>query len=272
MVVRTARYLTLAGGSLAALVAHMTVVQPLRLRVHHVPLAVQGWPAELDGLRVAVVGDVHVGSPWFPPARVRQVVQRVVAAAPDLVVMMGDHVADVSWGTVHDAATVADALSGLAALPVVGVLGNHDWDAGGEEIRAALEAVGLPVLEESAMPLLDGRLWVAGVGDLWRRKPSPAKALAGVPADAPVILLTHNPDVVLQVPPSVPLVLAGHTHGGQVRIRNKVLHTISKKHGNRWSHGWYPDERLFVTAGLGTSKWPIRNVVPEVPVLVLRPA
>ena len=62
---RTARYLTLAGGALAALVAHMTVVQPLRLRVHDVPLAVPGWPAELDGLRVAVVGDVHVGSPWF---------------------------------------------------------------------------------------------------------------------------------------------------------------------------------------------------------------
>src|SRR5687768_3664754 len=250
----------------------MTVVQPLRLRVHEVPLAVPGWPAELDGLRVAVVGDVHVGSPWFSPDRVRRIVQRVVDAAPDLVVMLGDHMVDVAWGTVHAPEVVASALSGLAALPVVGVLGNHDWDAGGEEVRAALEAVGLPVLEESAVPVLDGRLWVAGVGDLWRRKPSPAKALAGVPADAPVLLLTHNPDVVLKVPDSVPLVLAGHTHGGQVRIRNRVLHTISKKHGNRWSHGWYPSERLFVTAGIGTSKYPVRNVVPEVPVLVLRPA
>lgn len=269
---RTARYLTLAGASLTAVVAHAAVVQPLRLRVHEVPLAVPGWPAELDGLRIAVVGDVHVGSPWFSPARVRRVVQRVVDAAPDLVVMLGDHMVDVAWGTVHDAQAVAEALSGLAALPVVGVLGNHDWDAGGEEVRAALESVGLPVLEESAVPVLDGRLWIAGVGDLWRRAPSPAQALAGVPADATVVLLTHNPDVVLTVPDSVPLVLAGHTHGGQVRIRNKVLHTISKQHGNRWSHGWYPTERLFVTAGIGTSKYPVRNVVPEVPILVLRPA
>jgi predicted MPP superfamily phosphohydrolase len=270
--VRAARYLRLAGAGVAATALHLTVVGPLRLRVHEVPLAVPGWPTELDGLRVAVVGDVHVGSPWFPPDRVRRIVQRVVDARPDLVVMLGDHMVEVAWGTVHEAEVVAEALSGLAALPVVGVLGNHDWDAGGEQVRAALEAVGLPVLEESAVPVLDGRLWVAGVGDLWRRRPSPAQALADVPADAPVILLTHNPDVVLDVPASVPLVLAGHTHGGQVRIGNRVLHTISKKHGNRWSHGWYPDDRLFVTAGIGTSKWPIRNVVPEVPILVLGPA
>ena len=269
---RAVRYLQLTGAALGALVAHATVVQPLRLRLHDVPLAVQGWPPELDGLRVAVIGDVHVGSPWFTPDRVRRIVERVVAASPDLVLMLGDYIADVSWGTVHDPEVVADALSGLAGLPVVGVLGNHDWDAGGEQVRAALEAVGLPVLEESAVPVLEGRLWIAGVGDLWRRKPSPAKALAQVPADAPVVLLTHNPDVVLKVPASVPLVLAGHTHGGQVRIRNRVLHTISKKHGNRWSHGWYADDRMFVTAGLGTSKYPLRNVIPEVPVLVLRPA
>ncbi|TAL22889.1 MAG: hypothetical protein EPN99_05230 [Frankiales bacterium] len=269
---RTARVLQLTGAGLLATALHLTVLGPRRLRVHDVPLAVPGWPAELDGLRVAVVGDVHVGSPWMTVQRTRRIVQQVVDARPDLVVMLGDHVADVSWGTVHDAATVAEALSGLAALPVVGVLGNHDWDAGGEQVRAALEAVGLPVLEETAVPVLDGRLWVAGVGDLWRRTPSPTKALAAVPAGATVLLLTHNPDVVLEVPDAVPLVLAGHTHGGQVRIRNRVLHTISKQHGNRWSHGWYPAERLFVTAGLGTSKYPIRNVVPEVPVLVLRPA
>jgi predicted MPP superfamily phosphohydrolase len=154
---------------------------------------------------------------------------------------------------------------------VVGVLGNHDWDHDGERVRAALEAAGLPVLEEQAVPVLDGRLWVAGVGDLWRRKPSVPRALAHVPEGAPVVLLTHNPDVVLKVPPHVPLVLAGHTHGGQVRLFGRVLHTISKRNGNRWSHGWYAGERMYVTPGLGTSKYPLRNVVPEVPVLVLRP-
>ena len=262
-----------AGVGLAALVADLTVVTPRRLRVHDVPLAVPGWPAELDGLRVAVVGDVHAGSPWFGLERVRSIVQRVADARPDLVLLLGDYMVDVTFGVHHEPKDVAEALAGLKDVaPVVGVLGNHDWDADGAGVRTAFEAAGLPVLEEEAVPVLDGRLWVAGVGDLWRRKPSVPKALASVPADATVVLLTHNPDVVLKVPAHVPLVLAGHTHGGQVRLFGRALHTISKRTGNRWSHGWYADDRLYVTPGLGTSKWPVRNVVPEVPVLVLRPA
>lgn len=261
------------GLALAALALDLTVVTPRRLRVPDVPLVVPGWPAELDGLRVAVVGDVHAGSPWNTLDRLREVVRRVAAARPDLTVLLGDHMVDVSFGKNYQPAEVAAALAGLTEVaPVVGVLGNHDWDHDGPRVREAFEAAGMPVLEESALSVLDGRLWVAGVGDLWRRAPSVPEALAGVPADATVLLLTHNPDVVVDVPPQVPLVLAGHTHGGQVRLLGRVLHTISTRTGNRWSHGWYADDRLYVTPGIGTSKFPVRNVVPEVPVLVLRPA
>jgi uncharacterized protein len=271
--VRAVRVLQLTGAVVAGLALDLTVVTPRRLRVHDVPLAVRGWPAELDGLRIAVVGDVHAGSPWFGLDRVRSIVQRVADARPDLVLLLGDYMVDVTFGVHHDPRDVAQALVGLREIaPVVGVLGNHDWDADGVRVRTAFEQAGLPMLEEQAVAVLDGRLWIAGVGDLWRRKPSVPKALAEVPVGAPVVLLTHNPDVVVKVPAHVPLVLAGHTHGGQVRLFGKVLHRISKRTGNRWSHGWYPADRLYVTPGLGTSKWPIRNVVPEVPVLVLRPA
>ena len=245
---------------------------PRLLRVHEVPLAVPGWPHDLDGLRIAVVGDVHAGAPWTGLDRVREVVRRVAAVRPDLVLLLGDHLADVPLGTRLDPEPVAEALAGLRAVaPVVGVLGNHDWDVDGERVRRALEAVGLPVLEESAVPVLDGRLWVAGVGDLWTRTPSVTDALAGVPDGAPTVLLTHNPDVVLDVPPSVALVLAGHTHGGQVTLLGLPLHRISRKHRNRWTRGWYPQDRLYVTPGIGMSGLPVRTVVPSVPVLVLRP-
>lgn len=236
------------------------------------PLAVPGWPHDLDGLRIAVVGDVHAGTPWVDLDRVREVVRRVVAVRPDLVLLLGDHLADVPFGTRLDPEPVAEALAGLLGVaPVVGVLGNHDWSVDGERVRRAFDAAGLPVLEESAVPVRGGRLWVAGVGDLWTRTPSVPAALSAIPSGAPTVLLTHNPDVVLDVPDSVVLVLAGHTHGGQVSLLGRPLHRISRVHGNRWRSGWYPDERLYVTPGIGSSSVPVRTVVPCVPVLVLQP-
>jgi predicted MPP superfamily phosphohydrolase len=253
----------------AATVLHAAVLAPRRLRVLDVPLAPPGWPAALDGLRVAVVSDLHAGAPFLGVGRVREVVRRVLAARPDLVLLLGDHLADVALGRHVSPDELASALSGLAEVPVVGVLGNHDWYAGGNRVRAALEAVGLPVLEESAVPMLDGRLWVAGVGDLWERSPDVGAALAGVPEGAPVVLLTHNPDVALGVPPHVQLVLAGHTHGGQFRLLGRPVHRISERTGNRFMRGWYAELRLYLTSGVGSSTLPLRTVVPEVPVLVL---
>lgn len=261
----------LAAGAVGWL-AYAAVLTPRRLTLPDVPLTVPGWPPALDGLRIAVVGDVHAGAPWVGLNRVRDMVARVVAAKPDLIVLLGDHVADVRGGTHLDPEPVAEAFAGLlaAGVPVVGVLGNHDWYAGGDRVRDAFEACGMPVLEESAVSVLDGRLWIAGVGDLWEREPSVERALSGVPADADVLLLTHNPDVVLDTPERVPLVLAGHTHGGQIRVLGRGVHQVSKLTGNRFSPaGWYAAERLYVTAGVGTSEVPLRTVTPSVPILVV---
>lgn len=248
------------------------MVVPRRLRVHEVVLAVPGWPAELDGLRVALVSDLHAGGPWVGVDRVRRVVDAVLAAQPDLVLLLGDYVADVGFGERLDPAEVAAELSRLAPAPAVAVLGNHDWYAGGHRVRAALESAGLPVLAEQAVPVLDGRLWVAGVSDLWEQTPSVPAALALVPDGAPVVLVTHNPDVVVDVPAEVPLVVAGHTHGGQIAVAGRPLHRLSQRSGNRWTAGWYPADRLYVSPGIGCSLLPMRTVTPEVPVLVLSPA
>ncbi|MDT7546702.1 MAG: uncharacterized protein QOE99_2812 [Actinomycetota bacterium] len=266
------RLRTLAGLAAGAWLLDAAVLAPRRFLLYDVPLAVPGWPASLDGLRVALVGDVHAGAPWVDLDRVHTVVEAVIESRPDLVLLLGDHVADVTFGTHLEPGPVARALAGLlrADVPVLGVLGNHDWYAGGWRMRAALEEAGLPVLEEAAVPVLDGRLWVAGVGDLWERTPSVDAALAGVPAGAPVLLMTHNPDVVADVPESVQLVVAGHTHGGQVAFRGRPYHSVSERTGNTWTKGWFPEARLYVTAGIGSSLIPLRSVTPEVPVLVLR--
>ncbi len=250
------------------------VLIPRRFRLYDLPLAVPGWPAELDGLRVAVLADLHAGAPWVDLDRSREVVAAIVAAQPDLILLVGDYLADVTFGKHVEPGDLASVLAGLLAadVPVVSVLGNHDWYAGGWRVRAAFEQAGLPVLEEAAVPVLAGRLWIAGVGDLWERTPNVERALADVPDGAPVVFLTHNPDVVVDVPAHVPLVLAGHTHGGQVSVHGHPLHQVSERSANTLIRGWYPAHRLFVTAGVGSSLIPLRSVTPEVPVLVLRPA
>ena len=248
------------------------VFTPRRFRLYDLPLAVPGWPGELDGLRVAVLADLHAGAPWVDLDRAREVVAAIVAAEPDLVLLVGDYLADVTFGTHVEPHELARVLAPLSALPVVSVLGNHDWYAGGWRVRAALESVGIPVLEEQAVPVLDGRLWIAGVGDLWERTPSVGDALVEVPEGAPVILLSHNPDCVGDVPDSVALVLSGHTHGGQVAVRGRPLHHVSERSANTLIKGWYAEHRLFVTAGVGSSLIPLRTVTPEVPILVLGPA
>ena len=266
------RVRTVVGLAAAGWLLNAGVLAPRRFRLYDEPLAVPGWPRSLDGLRVAVIGDLHLGAPWVDVPRAEAIVRQVVDARPDLILLLGDHLADVHFGRSVDPVTLAKVLSGLlrADVPVLGVLGNHDWYAGGHRVRAALEAAGLPVLEEAAVPVLDERLWVAGVSDLWERTPSVADALAQVPADAPVLLMTHNPDVVTSVPRSVQLVVAGHTHGGQVQVRGRPTHRVSERSGNRWLNGWYAEDRLYVTAGVGSSLIPLRSLTPEVPVLELR--
>jgi len=267
---RSVLSLTALAGAVGWLL-NAAVLAPRRFRLYDVPLDLPGWPTELDGLRVAVLGDLHAGAPWVDLERSREVVAAIVAAQPDLILLVGDYLADVTFGTHVEPRDLAAVLAGLltAGVPVVSVLGNHDWYAGGWRVRAALEAVGLPVLEESAVPVLDGRLWIAGVGDLWERSPSVPTALESVPEGAPVILLAHNPDVAPDVPASVRLVLSGHTHGGQVAVRGRPLHHVSERSANTLIRGWYPERRLFVTAGVGSSLIPLRSVTPEVPVLVL---
>src|SRR4051812_44350832 len=130
---RFMRLRTLAGLAAGAWLLDAAVLAPRRFRVFDVPLAVPGRPPSPDGPGVALVADLHAGAPWVDLARVRTVVAAVREAQPDLVLLLGDHVADVTFGTHVEPALVARELGALARddAPVLGVLGNHDWYAGG---------------------------------------------------------------------------------------------------------------------------------------------
>jgi len=154
------------------------------------------------------------------------------------------------------------------------VLGNHDWWYGGERVTRALNNVGVPVLENDVAEVKrdGGSIWIAGLADLWTRKPLITTTLGKIPEQATVIALTHNPDIFPEIPARVALVLAGHTHGGQVNLPLLGRRVVPSRFGERYAVGHVEENghHLFVTPGIGTSIIPVRfRVPPEISVLTI---
>jgi predicted MPP superfamily phosphohydrolase len=258
----------------AGLLGWAVVVGPGRLVVRETEVRSARWPR--PPLRIAVLTDLHVGSFRNGLGRLDEVVARTNAQSPDLVVILGDLVIhDVLLGRFVPPEATAAHLAGLRAPGgVVAVLGNHDWWLDGPRVRRDLVRSCIRVLDTEATPIEEGarRFWVAGLADLWTRPVSIPRALAGVPPDEPVILLTHNPDVFPDVPPRVALTLAGHTHGGQVALPIVGRPIVPSRYGQRYAYGVIVEggRTLFVSPGIGTSLLPVRfRVPPEISLVTL---
>jgi len=239
-------------------------------------LTLPRWPAALDGLRVGVMTDLHSGVPYAGLGTVERAAEALAAERPDLVCLLGDFVdrrAMFARPIVPE--DVAARLAPLAAAPLgaVAVLGNHDWYAGARRIGDALEGAGVMVLEDSAAPAGDDGLWVAGTGDFRVRGARVDRALMPVPENAPVLLLSHDPDAFPSVPVRVSLTLSGHTHGGQVGVPLVRRPFIPSHYGERYVAGHIEEDgrHLYVSSGVGTSGLPVRFLrPPEVVSLTLR--
>lgn len=257
----------------------MVWTEPRDLVVREVELRLPRWPRGYPPLRVAVASDLHIGSPHNGLGRLAELVRRINATRPDAVVLLGDFSPDVLGGRKIAPERWARILTGLRAREgVYAVLGNHDWYFDGPRIRAALETYGkVEVLEDASTAARRGRfpVWLAGISDFVEAEHDVAKALADVPTKVPVVAITHNPDVFPTIPPRVALTLAGHTHGGQIRLPVLgALHTASR-YGQRYTKGHVTEggRHLFVTSGVGLSALPLRlGTPPEIVILRLRAA
>jgi len=288
-----------AGGLVgsACLTGYALGVEPvLRLAVTRYQPRPVNWPKGFR-LSIAVIADLHACDPWMTVEHIGRIVEATNALRPDVIVLLGDYVAGHNWllSTVPDAKW-AKALANLRApLGVYAILGNHDWWddreaqerwAGPIQARRALEEAGIPVFENDCVRLAkNGQgFWVVGLGDQWaflgawhsggRRRlgvDDLSASMAQVTDAAPVILLVHEPDIFPQVPPRVALTLAGHTHGGQVRLLGYGPR-VPSRYGNRYAYGHIveDDRHLIVSGGLGCSGLPIRlGVPPEIVVVDL---
>lgn len=267
-------------------------IEAARQEVTRYRLRPANWPAGRS-LRLAVISDLHIGGPHVPLSRVTEIVAQTNSLSPDLVLLLGDFIA--SRDKHPDDPRPQDWAAELARLTardgVYAVLGNHDWwhderaqreRRGPTEVALVLEAAGIPVLENQVRRLetAAGPLWLAGLGDQLAVLHPPrgtrrgiddlAGTLAQVADDgAPLILMAHEPDVFARVPPRVSLTLSGHTHAGQVRLFGWSP-LVPSHFGNRYAYGHVREDGrdLIVSAGIGTSKLPIRLGAPPEIVLV----
>ena len=229
-------------------------------------------PAPLAGLRIGHLSDLHLGS-HFRAEQARPALALLQAAAPDLIAMTGDLV-DYRR---RDVVPAAQLMAGLAApLGVYGVFGNHDHRPGGKRLLAALaeHAPQVRMLVNSAcrVPLAGGELWVAGLDSLFQGLADPEAALAAVPPGAPCLFLTHEPDAADYLPRRVTLSLAGHAHGGQIRLGGRPL--ILPPLGRQYHSGLNQSASgpIYTSRGVGWTGLPLRfGCPPEVAVLRLVP-
>jgi hypothetical protein len=260
----------LSGAAVAVLAWRAAWYEPRALTTPEIDLALPGWPARFNGLRVALVSDVHAGMGHGTPARVAAIVDRAIALEADVNLLLGDYLDSTFLG--DGRARPRDVARELGRVPgALAVLGNHDWRAAGPAMRSALLDAGVTVLEDEAVRIRPG-LWVAGLADSRHRHPNVQAALRNVPDDESVLLMSHDPDEFPWVPSRVALTVSGHLHGGQVnlpRLRHAVLPTL---YGDRYRAGHVVEDgrHLFVSVGLGTAGLPLRlRAVPEIPVLRL---
>jgi hypothetical protein len=252
-------------------------IEPARLVVNRQELRVPNWPAALSGLRIAFISDLHVGSPHWGLQHLRELVQRVNAERPDLILLGGDYLINGIWFGDHVAAQpIATELARLQApLGVLAVLGNHDWWNDGPNVRASFEAHGLQVLDDEARRLsYHGQSFcLLGLRDESERVRTPRQELDLALPGLPLLVLMHQPDIFADFDASPSLTLAGHTHGGQVDLPLLGRRIVPSRFGARYAAGHIVESgrHLFVTTGVGTSIWPVRfRVPPEIALLTLR--
>jgi uncharacterized protein len=237
------------------------------LTVSDAEIALPLLPRGFEGATILLITDIHSG-PFLSRRALQKAFDRLLALKPDLVLLGGD----LATTLVADVAGHLDVYRTLAApLGVYAVLGNHDhYTREPARLRSLLEKNGIRVLHNESVVLerAGGRIVLAGIDDLYRGEPD-LDAAIGSADGLPVVLLSHNPDVVFDASRrGVPLVLAGHTHGGQFRIPG--LPVIVRQSRYRLDEGRYTigDTELIVSRGLGVNGVPLRVACPPEAVLI----
>ena len=249
-----------AAGVVAAFGYHEARRLPI---VRHATIRMPDWPNGARPVTVALLADIHMASPAMDATRLRRIIAEVNGLHPDVITIAGDFIQGRGRAeTARALPILARELDHLRApLGIVAVLGNHDQWTDPRAVAAMLNRAGITFLANDAVER--GPLAIGGAGDSFtghadiKRTVAALRRLPGVK-----ILVAHSPNVVHHLPPDVHLLLAGHTHCGQVVL--PLFGPPVDVADPRYRCGMIrdPGRLTIVTAGLGTSDLPIRIGAP----------
>lgn len=243
--------------------------------VRQLSLTIEGWPRWRRPLRIAFLSDFHCGSHAQDVARLLALVTEAATWQADLVLFGGDFVNMQPFGGGRIAPhTIAAILSKLhSPLGAYAVLGNHDYYYGPGDVSEALRGHGIAVLSDGQRALeFEGEPFnLLGIPDAHNVRASAKAALTARQPNYPTIVLAHDPVWFAHLPAGPHLMLAGHTHGGQICVAGRAFYNSSRA-PLRWSYGLIQEDgrRMYVTSGIGTSGVPLRvGIPPEIVLLEL---
>jgi len=270
------------------------LLEPKFIDVEEETAIIPNLPPAWEGKRIGQVSDFQVGMWLDNTGTMSDSIKKLVEEKPAAVLISGDFVYHSLPNASEELSKVTKAIQPLikANIPTYAVLGNHDYSHKppipelGKQVKEALEKIGVKVLKNQAVkidsPVVQGSnqpLYLVGIGAYIANNSDVNKALAELPKNSPRIVMMHNPASFAAFPPqTAPLAVAGHTHGGQIRLPFTPqwswisLVKGEEVYGDAWIKNYgEAGNNLYVNRGIGFSDVPIRiNCVPEVTLFTLR--
>ena len=249
------------------------VVEPHLLRITTHQISSERLPKAWDQVTIALVADLHIGR-YTKTTKLKQVITHLERLKPDIIVLAGDYVYQYQ-GNYNDIFAPFKPLT--THTPVFAVSGNHDHFENYHAIMQSLSDNRITVLDHQSQPLIynEEAVLISGIPDLWHPRFSSNHLPNAKPSQYFHILVSHNPDFLVEHPAQFDLGLAGHTHGGQVTVFGHWAPLLPIEHkAHAWrGHVQFDNSDIIITNGIGTSLLPFRFFAPpEISLITLNPS